>query len=165
MQIHFSGGEPTARGDLEALVERAHAVDLYTNLITAGVMLSESRFDDLVAAGLDYVQLSVQDSEPAGCDRISGYPSAYKRKMEFAALVRRAGLPLTLNVVVHRQRSAQSAIHDQAAVELGARRLEVAHVQYYGWAYRNRAALMPTRDQLQRATEIVEDARRRLKGC
>jgi PqqA peptide cyclase len=164
MQIHFSGGEPTARGDLEALVERAHAVDLYTNLITAGVMLSESRFNDLVAAGLDHVQLSVQDSEPSGCNRISGYASAYKRKMEFAALVRRARLPLTLNVVVHRQNlhNLQSMI--SLAVELGARRLEVAHVQYYGWAYRNRAALMPTRDQLQRATEIVEDARRRLKG-
>ena len=50
------------------------------------------------------------------------------------------------------------------AVELEARRLECAR-RYYGWAYRNRAALMPTRDQLQRATEIVEDARRRLKGC
>jgi PqqA peptide cyclase len=164
MQIHFSGGEPTARGDLEALVERAHAVDLYTNLITAGVMLSESRFHDLVAAGLDHVQLSVQDSEPAGCDRISGYPSAYKRKMEFAALVRRAGLPLTLNVVVHRQnlRNLQSMI--SLAVELGARRLEVAHVQYYGWAYRNRAALMPTRDQLAQANDIVEAARQRLKG-
>jgi pyrroloquinoline quinone biosynthesis protein E len=164
MQIHFSGGEPTARGDLEVLVEKAHAVDLYTNLITAGVMLSESRFDDLVAAGLDHVQLSVQDSEPAGCDRISGYPSAYKRKMEFAALVRRASLPLTLNAVVHRQNlhNLQSMI--SLAVEIGARRLEVAHVQYYGWAYRNRAALMPTRDQLTQANDIVDAARQHLKG-
>jgi PqqA peptide cyclase len=164
MQIHFSGGEPTVRKDLEVLVEKAHAVGLYTNLITAGVTLSQARLDDLVAAGLDHVQLSIQDSDPAGCDRISGYPSAYERKMEFAALLQRVGLPLTLNVVVHRQNLHNLKPMISLAVELGARRLEVAHVQYYGWAYRNRAALMPTRDQLARANEVVEEARQRLKG-
>ncbi len=42
--------------------------------------------------------------------------------------------------------------------------LKVANVQYYGWAMVNRAALMPTRAQLVRSTELVEEARERLKG-
>src|SRR3546814_10381055 len=50
------------------------------------------------------------------------------------------------------------------AEALDADRLEVAHVQYYGWALRNRAALMPTRDQVAAATSTVAAARRRLEG-
>ncbi len=47
---------------------------------------------------------------------------------------------------------------------LGAKRVEIAHSQYYGWALRNRAALMPTRDQVFWALDVVEKARERLKG-
>src|SRR5260370_5133745 len=46
----------------------------------------------------------------------------------------------------------------------GAQRLEIAPVQYYGWALRNRDTLLPTREQLDRSVEIVEAARERLKG-
>jgi PqqA peptide cyclase len=42
--------------------------------------------------------------------------------------------------------------------------LEIAHTQYYGWAYRNRAALMPEPRQVEHATRAVEAARERLKG-
>ena len=35
---------------------------------------------------------------------------------------------------------------------------------YYGWALRNRASLMPTRDQVMQSIEIVERERDRLKG-
>ncbi len=37
----------------------------------------------------------------------------------------------------------------ELALALGARRVEIAHVQYYGWALKNRAALMPTRAQVE----------------
>ena len=128
MQIHFSGGEPTARGDLEALVERAHAVDLYTNLITAGVMLSGLGSTIWSRPDSTTFNSACKTANPPVAIASAAILSAYKRKMEFAALVRRAGLPLTLNVVVHRQnlRNLQSMI--SLAVELGARRLEVAHV-------------------------------------
>jgi pyrroloquinoline quinone biosynthesis protein E len=164
MQIHFSGGEPTARKDLEVLARTARAEGLYQNLITAGVLVSEARLAALAEAGIDHVQLSLQDSEAAGCDRIGGYPGGYDKKLAFARQVRRLGLPLTLNVVVHRQNLDHLEALVARAVELDAQRLEVAHVQYYGWAYRNRAALMPRRDQLDRALAAVEAARERLKG-
>jgi PqqA peptide cyclase len=50
------------------------------------------------------------------------------------------------------------------AENLGAQRVEIAHVQYYGWAAENRAALLPTRAQLDRSLEIIQAAEARLRG-
>lgn len=161
LQLHLSGGEPTLRTDLEAIVARARALELYSNLITAGVGVSERRLEALAEAGLDHVQLSVQDVDPEGCDRIGGFKGSLARKVAFARAVRALGLPLTLNAVVHRHNLDRLERFVELALELDADRLEVAHVQYYGWALANRAALMPTRDQLDRSVEIVKAARER----
>ena len=164
LQLHLSGGEPTLRADLPDIVRHAREVGLYTNLITAGVLLDAERLDRLALAGLDHVQLSLQGTDPATAERIGGYRGGHAKKLAAAALVRAAGLPLTLNAVVHRQNLDQLDAMIALAVELGAERLEVAHVQYYGWALRNRAALMPSREQLDRATAAVEAARVALAG-
>jgi pyrroloquinoline quinone biosynthesis protein E len=164
LQVHFSGGEPTVRKDLEALVAHAAQRGLYTNLITAGVLIDQRRMEALVAAGLDHVQLSFQDDKPENADRIGGYQGGHAKKREVATLVRAVGLPLTINAVMHRHNLDHLESMIEMALELGAHRLEVAHVQYYGWALRNRAALMPTRAQLERATAAVTAARARLKG-
>ncbi len=164
LQVHFSGGEPTVRKDLEDLVRGAARLGLYTNLITAGVLLDERRLSNLAEAGLDHVQLSIQDSEPANADRIAGFRGGFARKLALAGWVRQAGLPLTVNAPVHRQNLEHLPRIIDLAFEMGAGRLEVAHVQYYGWALRNRTALMPTRAQLERATAVVEAARERLHG-
>ncbi|WP_205574628.1 pyrroloquinoline quinone biosynthesis protein PqqE [Indioceanicola profundi] len=164
LQIHFSGGEPLVRRDLEELVSHSAKAGLYTNLITSAVMLDQARLDALVAAGLDHVQISVQDAEPKSAERIGGMKGAHAKKMAAAARVRAAGLPLTLNAVVHRQNLDRLEQMIELALACDADRLEVAHVQYYGWALKNRAALMPTRAQLDRATEVVNAARAELKG-
>jgi pyrroloquinoline quinone biosynthesis protein E len=164
LQIHFSGGEPTARRDLEELVAAAAAAGLYSKLITAGVLLDRDRLAALAEAGLDHLQLSFQDSEAAGCDRIGGYKGGFEKKLDCARWTVEAGLPLTLNMVVHRQNLANLPEMLALAERLQARRVEIAHVRYYGWAYLNRAALMPTRAQLEEATAVVEAARERLKG-
>ncbi|MEM7222803.1 MAG: pyrroloquinoline quinone biosynthesis protein PqqE [Pseudomonadota bacterium] len=164
LQIHFSGGEPTARKDLERLVEGARDVGLYSNLITAAVLLSEARVAALAEAGLDHVQISFQGSEPSVGDRIGGYKGGHVKKLEAARWVRALDLPLTLNLVVHRQNLDHLEAMLALATELDAHRVEVAHVQYYGWAYKNRESLLPSWDQLERANEIVERAREELKG-
>ena len=164
LQIHFSGGEPTVRRDLADLVAEAAEAGLYTNLITAGVLLDRARLADLAVAGLNHVQLSFQDSEPAGGDRIGGYAGGHAKKLAVAAMIRDAGLPLTINAVMHRQNLHHLEQIIDLALTLDADRLEVAHVQYYGWSLRNRAALMPSRAQLDQATAVVERARGRLAG-
>ncbi|RAI58430.1 pyrroloquinoline quinone biosynthesis protein PqqE [Roseicella frigidaeris] len=164
LQVHLSGGEPTARRDILDLVRAASEAGLYTNLITSGVLTGGAKLQALAEAGLDHVQLSVQDAEPASADRIGGYRGGHAKKLEFARLVQASGLPLTLNAVVHRQNLDRLPQLVALALELGAGRLEVAHVQYYGWALANRDALLPTRAQLEAATATVEAARRALKG-
>ncbi|HMH64749.1 MAG TPA: pyrroloquinoline quinone biosynthesis protein PqqE [Rhizomicrobium sp.] len=164
MQIHFSGGEPTVRRDLEELVAGAAAAGLYTNLITSGVLLDGARIHALRNAGLEHVQLSFQDSTAEIGDRIGGYAGGHAKKLTAAALVREAGLPLTANFVVHRQNAHHLDAMIAMAVTMGAQRVEIANVQYYGWALKNRAALMPSRAQLAAMVALVEDLRERLNG-
>jgi pyrroloquinoline quinone biosynthesis protein E len=129
LQVAFSGGEPTLRRDLEDLLARAASLGLYSNLITAGVLLDEARLHALVAAGLDHLQLSVQDAEPGNADRIGAYRDGHAKKLRVADLVRAAGIPLTINAVVHRQNVDNLEAIIELAVASGAQRLEVAHVQ------------------------------------
>lgn len=164
LQVHLSGGEPAARRDLPEITGAAVAAGLYTNLITSGVGLKQETFHDLCARGLDHVQLSLQGADAATADRIGGYKGAFAAKMRVAGWVTGEGLPLTLNAVMHRQNLDLLAETIEIAVRLGARRLEIAHTQYHGWAYHNRHALMPTADQVRRAGEIAAEARERLKG-
>jgi pyrroloquinoline quinone biosynthesis protein E len=163
-QIHFSGGEPTVRKDLEDLVKHANDIGLYTNLITSAVLLTKERVEKLAEQGMNHIQISFQDSEAANADRIGNFKGGHKKKIEVAGYVRAAGLPLTVNAVMHRQNLHHLEDVINMAVELDAERLEVAQVQYYGWALKNRAAFMPTYEQLSWATEVVEKARESLKG-
>jgi len=164
LQLHLSGGEPAARRDLPQITTGAVEAGLYTNLITSGVGLTRAVWDDLVARGLDHVQLSVQGADAATADRVGGYAGGFETKMRVAGWIAESGVPLTVNAVMHRQNL--DAIEQTVALaeRLGARRLEIAHTQYHGWAYRNRAALMPTRAQVKRAGEVARAAAARLQG-
>jgi PqqA peptide cyclase len=164
LQLHFSGGEPTVRKDLPELVSAAAELGLYSNLITSGVPLDQAMLDRLAQAGLDHVQISFQDTEPENADRIGGFGGGHARKLTAARAVRQSGLALTLNFVVHRQNLARVPQMIDLAETLGAGRVEIAHVQYYGWALANRDALLPDRVELDGATAVVEAARQRLKG-
>ncbi len=156
LQVHLSGGEPAARRDLVEITAAAHQASLYTNLITSAVGLSPKTLAALAEAGLDHVQISIQDSDPASADRIAGYQGAFARKRALASEVVRLKLPLTVNAVVHRANIERVSEMVEQAIELGASRIEIAHVQYYGWALKNRAALMPTRAQVERAVREVD---------
>ena len=164
LQFHFSGGEPLARRDIVELVAHATKAGLYSNLITSAVLLDEAKMTALAEAGLNHVQISIQGAEAVSADRIAGYKGGHEKKLAAAKLVRAAGIPLTINAVMHRQNLDQLSDIIELAVAMGASRLEVAHVQYYGWALKNRAALIPTPEQLDEATRIVDAARIRLKG-
>src|SRR6266704_2567887 len=102
LQVHLSGGEPASRRDLADIMAAARDAGLYTNLITSGVGVTDKRLNELADAGLDHVQISIQDGEPNSADRIAGYEGAYTRKRALAAAVVALKLPLTANIVVHR---------------------------------------------------------------
>jgi pyrroloquinoline quinone biosynthesis protein E len=163
LQIGFSGGEPLARPDLANLVRVAREANLYTNLITSGIGLDDDRVGALRDAGLDSVQLSFQSDKTDLADEIAG-ARAHQRKLDAAGKIRAAGIPLSLNFVIHRRNIDRLIEMIDLAEILGAERVELANVQFYGWAFLNRAALLPTREQVVRAREIATAAKARLAG-
>lgn len=164
LHVHLSGGEPASRKDLELLTDGACKAGLYTNLITSGIGLTAKRMDDLKKAGLDHLQLSLQGVDAEMADRIAGYKGGYQRKIAVAQWARERDIPLTVNAVCHRLNLDRLEEMIELAVQLQARRLEVATVQFHGWAQANLNTLMPTREQAKVAGEIVAAARQRLAG-
>ncbi|MFG1410680.1 pyrroloquinoline quinone biosynthesis protein PqqE [Xanthobacter sp. VTT E-85241] len=164
VHIHLSGGEPAARSDLVTLVAHCTRLGLYSNLITSAVGLTVARVSQLSDAGLDHVQLSVQAADAARADAIAGYDGAFARKREIAGHVVAAGLPLTVNVVLHRANLDQVEGLITLAVEMGARRVELAHAQYYGWALLNRPMLQADASAARDAIAAAEALRERFAG-
>ncbi len=164
LHAHLSGGEPVARQDLALIITHCASVGLYTNLITSGIGLTQDRVRELAQAGLDHAQLSIQDSDAPSADRIAGYKGAFARKQAVAEWIVQAGLPLTVNAVIHRANIRRAGKMVELAVRLGARRVEIAHTQYYGWGLLNRAALMPSRAAAEAAIAEVEALKKTLAG-
>ncbi|HEY3974368.1 MAG TPA: pyrroloquinoline quinone biosynthesis protein PqqE [Candidatus Sulfotelmatobacter sp.] len=167
LHAHFTGGEPLARPDLTELIAAARSSGLYTNLITSGIGLNETRLEALVDAGLDHIQISFQDSREESANWIAG-AKAHAHKIELSrAIRRRVGarkLAFTVNLVVHRQNLDHLEEMIAFIEQMNPERVEIAHTQYYGWALANRAALLPTRAQLEKAVAIVAAAEKRLAG-
>ena len=160
VHVGLTGGEPTTRRDLGEIVHAAAEARLYTHLVTAGMPIDEDGLAALVAAGLRSVQLSVQDAEASASDEIAG-TACFERKLAFGRAVRARGLPLTLNVVLHRRNLARTRELIALARTLDADRLELANTQYQGWALANRAALLPSRAQLEAAERVVVEEKAR----
>jgi pyrroloquinoline quinone biosynthesis protein E len=163
LQLGLSGGEPLVRPDVEDLAAHAHTLGLYTTLVTSGVGLTRHRAEKLRKAGLEHIQISIQDSDQAVADRIAGM-SAVPQKIAAAAIVRELGFAFSINVVLHRANIDRVDEIIELASSLGADRLELANTQYYGWALANRNALMPTPAQVAAASEVADEAIRRHRG-
>ncbi|HTW30790.1 MAG TPA: pyrroloquinoline quinone biosynthesis protein PqqE [Candidatus Sulfotelmatobacter sp.] len=163
LHAHFTGGEPLARPDIEELIAAARSGGLYTNLITSGIGLNEQRLQALVGAGLDHIQLSFQDSREDAANWIAG-AKAHAHKIQLAAAIRKHKIAFTVNLVVHRQNLDHIEEMIGFIEQLAPERMEIAHTQYYGWALANRAALLPTREQLEKAVTVVSEAEKRLAG-
>jgi pyrroloquinoline quinone biosynthesis protein E len=163
LHAHFTGGEPLARADLTELIAAARGAGLYTNLITSGIGLKEERLAALVAAGLEHIQISFQDSREGPANWIAG-AKAHAHKIELSHAIRAHKIAFTVNLVVHRQNLDHLEEMIAFIEQLNPERMEIAHTQYYGWALANRSALMPTPTQLEKAVTIVAEAEKRLAG-
>jgi pyrroloquinoline quinone biosynthesis protein E len=157
LQLGLSGGEPLVRKDLEELAAHARSIGLYSTLVTSGLGLTRKRAEALRDAGLEHIQVSIQDSDTESAERIAGV-SSVKQKRAAIALVQELGFAFSINVVLHRANLDRIGELIDLAGSWGADRLELANTQYYGWGLKNRAALMPTREQVLKAREIAEAA-------
>ena len=163
LQADFTGGEPLARSDIVALIRSARAAGLYVSLITSGLPLDEVKLDLLVDAGLDHFQLSFQGATEQTAREISNTTS-HPQKLRVLQWLKKHRVGVTVNFVIHRQNMQE--LEDMLAVveEHQPSCVEFASVQYYGWGLANRAALLPTRAQLDGCVQTLKDAEQRLKG-
>ncbi len=163
IQAHFSGGEPLLRRDLEELVRAAREYDLYCDLSTSAYTATRDRLAALKEAGLDAIQVSLLDSREEGNDWVGGAKS-FEKKCNAIRWAKELGFPVTLNAVLHRHNLDHVEEILRLALDWGVERIELAHVQYVGWAFRNRAALLPTRAQLEHARDVVARVRDEARG-
>jgi pyrroloquinoline quinone biosynthesis protein E len=163
LHLHLTGGEPAARSDLKDLIAGGRQAGLYTNLITSGIGISEERLSGFVAAGLDHIQLSFQDSKDDPARWIAG-AKGHAYKVDLAGKIRQHRVAFTVNLVVHRQNLDHIEEMIEFIEQLQPERVEIANAQYYGWALKNRDSLIPTPLQIENCMRVVEAARLRLAG-
>ncbi|MDO6682920.1 MULTISPECIES: pyrroloquinoline quinone biosynthesis protein PqqE [unclassified Oceanobacter] len=163
-QLGFSGGEPLLRRDLEVLIREARQMGYYTNLITSGLGMDDRRVSDFRDAGLDHIQVSFQASTEELNNQLAGSQKAFAQKLAMAREVKAQGYPMVLNFVIHRDNIEQIDKIIELSIELQADFVELAIAQYYGWAFINRAHLLPTKAQLIKAEAITNQYRDQLDG-
>ncbi|HXX83961.1 MAG TPA: pyrroloquinoline quinone biosynthesis protein PqqE, partial [Casimicrobiaceae bacterium] len=139
----------------------ARRLGYYSNLITSGVGLTDTRLGSLRTEGLDHIQLSFQDSTRELNDFLSS-ARTFELKSKVARMIKAHGYPMVLNVVVHRLNIDHVGQILEMAEAMGAEYVELANTQYYGWAHLNRERLLPTREQLARAEELTQRFRRKV---
>lgn len=159
VQLGLSGGEPLLRKDLETIATHARTIGFYSNLITSGIGLTEKRIEKLKQAGLDHIQVSFQSADPDLNDTIAGRGSAYLQKLKMAQKIKAEGYPMVLNFVITKQNIHQLPEIMELSCQLNADYVELATVQYYGWAYLNRQHLMPTKAEIDTAENYVNQFR------
>ena len=145
VQLGFSGGEPLTRKDLPELIRAARDLGFYTNLITSGIGLTESKLDAFSEAGLDHIQISFQASDEVLNAALAGNKKAFQQKLAMARAVKARDYPMVLNFVLHRHNIDQLDKIIALCIELEADDVELATCQFYGWAFLNREGLLPTR--------------------
>ncbi|MFW9830852.1 MAG: radical SAM protein [Candidatus Thorarchaeota archaeon] len=75
--VTFTGGEPTLRDDLVELVQYSEEIGIIAGLVSNGRRLTQSLVDNLVSAGLDYVQITLESHLPEIHDQMVGVKGAW----------------------------------------------------------------------------------------
>lgn len=163
VQLGISGGEPLLNKDVVEIVKKANDLKFYTNLITSGVGAPKEVVSKLKEAGLKTVQLGVQSHDRNTMTLITNNKNSYDEKIAFAKEVKEAGLQLIVNTCITRQNIHQVGDIIEFAESLGANYLEIANIQYYGWALKNVNALLPTQEQITKAREVTNYYRKERK--
>lgn len=163
VQANLTGGEPLAYAGLPQIIERLKKHDIYSNLITSGIGLTEEVLSELISCGLESIQISLQSASAQTAELIAGW-DVQQQKLAALRLVANSKLPSALNVVLHRHNLHEVGELIDLAHSLGVKRLELANTQYYGFAVANMEHLLPTQQQMCDALVVYETKKNQLQG-
>lgn len=112
--LSFTGGEPTVRRDLPALVAYARRRDLWVNLITNGIRCARPEFVGALAqAGLDSAQVSLEAGDAETHDLVVGRAGAFERTLQGIRNLQQAGIRVHTNTTINwRNRHALHGLID-----------------------------------------------------
>lgn len=117
--VHFSGGEPMLRDDLEALIAGVPRQRAVTVVTTSGQGLDRARLAGLVAAGLDVLVVSLEGDDAAAHDTFRGLPGGHVNAVAALRRARRAGLSTVVNFMVTAERLGDGTAERTAELARG----------------------------------------------
>lgn len=163
VQANLTGGEPLAYPGLKDVVSRLKKHDIYSNLITSGVGLTEKLLCELIASGLESIQISLQSARASTAEFIAGW-DAHEQKLNTLRMAIREKIPVSLNVVLHKHNIGEVEEIIDLAVSESVKRLELASTQFYGFALANMDNLMPSEKQMAAAIAVYDRKKKDLAG-
>ena len=96
----FTGGEPTLRGDLPAMIRYAREAGLAVNLITNATLVDSAMARALAAAGLRTAQVSVESPDAAEHDGLTATPGSHGRTLKGIRALQEAGICVQTNTTL-----------------------------------------------------------------
>ncbi len=100
--VSFTGGEPLLRKDIIGLIEYAHKIGLWTNLITNGTLLERDVVKSLKKSGLNSAQVSLEGPDKGIHDAITGIDGAFEKTIKGIKNLLEQGIPVHTNTTVSR---------------------------------------------------------------
>lgn len=120
--VAFTGGESTLRPDLPELVAHAESVGMIAGLLTNGIALAEGPLlGELVGAGLDYVQVTLESSDPSVHDAMTRREGSHAATVQAIRNCVGAGLYTITNTTLTRENAHTAVDTLRLAAGLGLR--------------------------------------------
>jgi MoaA/NifB/PqqE/SkfB family radical SAM enzyme len=132
--VTLSGGEPTLHPDLDAIIARIRERGAIATLITNGLLLTPERIEQLNQAGLDYLQISIDNARPDEISKKSLY--VLDKKLEWLSEHARFGV--TINSVL-----GAGIRNPQDAVEVSSRARSLGFTSTVGIIHDHSGQLKP----------------------
>ena len=145
--ITISGGEPLLHPELDEIIRRIRSHGMLAGLITNGYRLTEKRIKELNQAGLDHLQISIDNVEPDDVSKKSLRVLDKKLRL----LAEHAEFDVNVNSVVG---SSISSPEDALAVTQRARELGLSTT--VGLIHNGAGELQPLSDRQQNVYQQID---------
>jgi MoaA/NifB/PqqE/SkfB family radical SAM enzyme len=150
--ITISGGEPLLHPDLDDIIHRMHQHRIVSGLITNGYLLTPDRVKRLNRAGLEWLQISIDNVNP---DHVSKKSlKVLDRKLQ--VLAEHADFHVNINSVV-----GGGVNHPQDALTIGKRALELGFSSTVGIIHDGNGQLQPLADEDRRVYHEMKQLEKR----
>ncbi len=146
--VTISGGEPLLHPELDKIIHRIRRHGMIAGMITNGYLLTASRIERLNRAGLEYLQISIDNAQP---DDVS-MKSLKVLDKKLVLLAEHAEFHVNINSVV-----GSGIRHPQDAVTIARRAVELGFTSTIGIIHDGSGQLRPLGEEEQNVYRTVRN--------